>query len=266
MSEEIRIDQRPSFGSNTSQIGVQNNYYHQGLTASDALGMAFDLFRQYFPQLREEALADVRKSVNSYLQTIPSQNLVPASPRIVIPTLQNASITEEPEIRKMYANLLSKSMVDVLKDGIHPSFVEIIKQLSCDEAKVVQYMFGHPVIPTITVRYENEKGEGYNVLNKFSNIGELSGCEYPYECSKYFDNLTRLGLMQDAASLSSLTHKELYEPLKTHKYIQPYVTQADKQTNGYNKLKFNESYISLTDFGKSFCMACLDSSTLVFVE
>lgn len=255
MSEQMKISQTTGIGScENTLIGVQNNQY--GLTHIQAIEMAFSIFKEYYPQLRQDVLNELDSLVKEKLRNVPETNIVSPTPRIAVPALQNASITEEYEIRELYANLLANSMNAIVKDGVHPAYVEIIKQLSPDEAKILSYMRLHNVIPTVTLRRENEKGEGTEIIKNFSNVGELSGCEHPYEINKYFNNLIRLGIIE-SSTLSSLTDKKLYEPLKNHTYIEPYLREDYLQHSPYNKAKFNEGYMELTDFGKSFCSVCL---------
>ena len=250
-------------GNNSTQIGVQNNY--TGLSVADATNMAFAMFREYFPQLRAEALADVEAMVKETLSTIPSQLITAPSARTAVPALQNASITEEQDIRELYANLLANSMIEIVKNGVHPGFVEIIKQLSPDEAKILKYMSIQKTIPTVTLRYENENGSGISVINNFSNVGELAQCENKDNPNKYFDNLIRLGLLE-ASSLSSLSDKSLYNPLKNHPYIQNFATDSMAESSGYKKHVFKEGYMRLTDYGKAFCGICISKTKVVVME
>lgn len=264
MSEQMKISQTKGFGSHENTlIGVQNNQY--GLTHIQAIEMAFSIFKEYYPQLRQDVLNELDHLVKEKLRNVPENNIVSPTPRIAVPVLQNASITEEYEIRELYANLLSNSMNKIVKDGVHPAYVEIIKQLSPDEAKILSYMRFHTVIPTVTLRKENDKGEGTEMIKNFSNIGEISGCEQPFEINKYFNNLIRLGILE-CSTLSSLTDKKLYEPLKNHKYVEPYLREEYLQQTQYNKAKFNEGYMMLTDFGKAFCEICLNPIPTITVQ
>lgn len=253
MNDKTEINQNAGLGSHGNTF-IAEQYI--GLSVADATHMAFSMFREYYPQLREELLSDLRKMLEEKLKNIPSENIVPPSPRIAVPTLQNASITEDIEIRELYAQLLANSMNETMKDGIHPGFVEIIKQLSPDEAKILRYMSSNTIIPTITLRCVNEKEEGYDVVKNFSNVGELAKCEYPFEVGKYFDNLIRLGLLKNAM-LASLTNKSLYEPLKTHSYIVEKSRAASAQNGEYNHADIKESYMELTDYGELFCTICI---------
>ena len=69
----------------------------------------------------------------------------------------------------MYATVLANSMDKFTKEGIHPGFVEIIKQLSSDEAKILRYMHLRTTLPIITLRFEDEKGAGFDVILMLEN-------------------------------------------------------------------------------------------------
>ena len=256
MSDNIEIKQNTNLGKENTQIGIQNNY--NGLTVGDAMDMVLKMFREYYPKLREEILKDLRCDVEEKLKNIPNENIVPPNPRIAIPVLQNASITEEKDLRKMYANLLANSMNKVVKNGVHPGFVQIINQLSPDEAKILKYIYGVKVIPTITVRYEAEDGAGYDIVRNFSIIGTLIECEEKIRLNKYFDNLIRLGLVYSSNALSHLTDKSKYVPLKEDKFILDLIEKAKKYKEPYNNAKINEGFIAITDYGLEFCSNCLD--------
>lgn len=53
MSNETKIIQKAAMGSDTTQIGCQNNYY--GITAEKASEIAIKLFMDNFPKLQEDA-------------------------------------------------------------------------------------------------------------------------------------------------------------------------------------------------------------------
>lgn len=216
---------------------------------------------------REYNIEETKKLLEEKLQNVPPELIQPPDAHIAVPALQYISYCmDNEELRNMYANLLANSMNEVVKNGVHPGFVEIIKQLCPDEAKILRYFSTHIVIPTVTLRYENEKGEGIDLVRNFSNVGELAECENPFEVNKYFNNLIRLGLLESSQALSSLTDKKLYEPLKNHRYIQAKTDESVMQKSTFKIVKFNEGYISLTDYGKSFCGICLNTTKVVTVK
>ena len=98
----------------------------------------------------------------------------------------------------------------------------------------------------------------------FSNVGELTECEEPLEVSKYFDNLSRLGLIRFSEGHMSLIDKKLYEPLKNHRSLAPYVNV--KINGDYNKREFKESYVFITDYGKKFVSICLGNTKVSMLK
>ena len=253
MSCDLEVSQTANFGAHGNTfIAEQNN----GLSVADATQIAFSIFREYYPQLREELLQDLRKLLEQELRDVPPENIVPPTPRIAVPALQNASITEEPEIRKLYAKLLANSMNSVVKDGVHPGFVEIVKQLSPDEAKILAYMRYHTRVPTITLVYTDDKESGISVVTDFTDVTFRTNCEKPYDWLKYIDNLVRLGLLK-RSTLSSLTDKSVYEPLKNHPYIVPRCDDEPIRKSGFQKYRLDEGYVDLTAYGIGFCNICL---------
>ena len=163
------------------------------------------------------------------------------------------------DLRNMYANLLAKSMCSVMKNNVHPAFVEIIKQLCPDEAKVMKEVYKKHSVPTLSVRKENKSYEGICIISGFSNIGYIANCEHPYEIIKYFDNLIRLGVIEKAPYLSEITNIKLYEELINHPFIKGLISTI-KIDNEFTSIAYEKSYIRITDFGKSFCSICLDDN------
>lgn len=207
---------------------------------------------------REYNLEATKKLLEEKLKDTPADLIESPEPHVAVPALQYISYCmDNNELRDMYANLLANSMNKVVKNGVHPGFVEIIKQLCPDEAKILRYMATNPIIPIITLRMQDEKGEGFDLLKKFSDIGERASCENPYEISKYFDNLIRLGILEKPGELSSLTDKSLYDALKNHLYIVGFKRPLEHINSELYKTTFQESFIRITDYGNAFCKICL---------
>lgn len=208
---------------------------------------------------KEYNIAETKKLLEEKLKYVPPEQIQPPEAYIAVPALQYISYCmDNHELRDMYANLLASSMISVVKNGVHPGFVEIIKQLCPDEAKILKYFSEHYDIPTITLRYERKGLSGHvDIVKDFSNVGEIAGCEQPYNIKKYFDNLIRLGLLDSAKGMAHLTDKAKYEPLKSHEHLRQFLDPSSIETAGFETSSFKESVISLTDYGKSFCSICL---------
>lgn len=209
---------------------------------------------------KEYNVAETRKLLECKLQNIQPELIEPPEAYIAVPALQYISYcSDTEELRNMYANLLANSMTAVVKDGVHPSFVEIIKQLSPDEAKLMNYFTENIVTPIITVRRQNSEGTGIEIVRNFSNIGEISGCEQPLVIAKCFDNLERLGLVFKAGTFQSLPDESLYEELKQHPFVLEKTREVQNAQDEYKEVSFIESYVALTDFGIAFCKICVEN-------
>ena len=116
------------------------------------------------------------------------------------------------------------------------------------------------------IRYENDDSSGIDIIKNFSDIGEKSGCEIPQDIAKYFDNLVRLGLIISADGLSSLTDKAQYDPLKNHRWVKPHATTEKANSRSFTKYNFNESFVEITAYGKSFCSICLETQKVIILK
>ncbi|WP_301964249.1 DUF4393 domain-containing protein [uncultured Desulfovibrio sp.] len=209
---------------------------------------------------RRYNLTETKKLLQQKLEKIPLEQIVSPEVHIAVPAMQYISYCiDNDELRNMYANLLAKSMSSVVKDDVHPAFVEIIKQLCPDEAKIMKELYKNYKIPTLSVRKEKSSYEGINIISNFSNIGYMAKCECPSEIIKYFDNLIRLGLIEKAPYSSRLVEEKLYKELIKHPFIKGIVSTI-KLDDEFISIKYEKSYMSITDFGKSFCSICLDDN------
>ncbi|MBR5597075.1 MAG: hypothetical protein IKW30_06690 [Lachnospiraceae bacterium] len=68
MTDNILIKQNSSFGSETTQIANQTNYY--GLTPEEASKLAIDLFMNNFPKLQDEAYKVAQSRVDELISNI----------------------------------------------------------------------------------------------------------------------------------------------------------------------------------------------------
>lgn len=215
---------------------------------------------------KEYNIAETKKLLEEKLKNVKPENIEQPEAHVAVPALQYLSYCmDNEELREMYANLLANSMNNVIKHGVHPGFVEIIKQLSPDEAKVMKYFSQHQKVPTITVRYELSNSGGIDVVRHFSNIGELVGCEQPLDINMYFDNLIRLGLLNESSNGATLTDKDLYIPLKCHPVIEHFLQAEMIAQAKYEKSSIVEGFMFRTDFGEAFCNICLSTQELNMV-
>jgi hypothetical protein len=83
----------------------------------------------------------MRDEVAKRLEGRPNEKIVEPNPRISVPATQALiySIGED-HIRDMFANLLAADMDADKKENVHPAFVELIKEMTSREARVLAYI------------------------------------------------------------------------------------------------------------------------------
>lgn len=178
---------------------------------------------------------------------------------------------EEPDLRSMFAKLIA-SASDLSKvTTVHPAFVEIIKQLTPFEAKILKdtdiLMTSKGVcklrVQKINGSYSNTLfrtvGSGRNIFNHFilfENIDEKKEDILFY--AMLLDNLTRLNLCEipDNYTLNDSQHYKIYEESEV---LKQYICFL--KANGYEQE--NEEICLLketsmpTAFGEAFYNTCI---------
>lgn len=211
---------------------------------------------------REYNVAETKLLLEKKLENVQPELIEAPEPFIAVPALQYISYCmDNEELRDMYANLLANSMNSVVKNGVHPSYVEIIKQLSPDEAKILKYLYSNSLVPIIGIRAYKQTGKSVLAVPLFTDITEICGCENINGYEAYIDNLTRLGLV-NIPDDESLSDKSLYDSLKTHPQIVSIKKRIDDNPQ-VSKTDFYEAHIALTAFGKSFCNICLGKQKII---
>ena len=151
-------------------------------------------------------------------------------------------------------------MYSKMKDGAHPAFVEVIKQLTPDEARLVRLFTVPKAFPLLTVRFEwkankSPKKGGENVLTHFSHFGIEAHLERPDMAPTFIDNICRLGLAEIPA-MFVYTSEGIYEALENSSEIQ----NAKKKIEENPELKciLIREGLRIPEFGKQFIKACVE--------
>jgi Abortive infection alpha len=114
----------------------------------------------------------------------------------------------EPHIRELFENLLVTSMDSRVASNSHPAFVEMVKQISPDEAKMIKYMARgykeyQPIIEVYSTFERLEKNEDgtpvigtYKTFGPYSRVAFYARCENLLHTPALLSNLARLEIIQ----------------------------------------------------------------------
>ena len=142
----------------------------------------------------------------------------------------------------------------------HPAFLEVKKQLSIDEIKILSYMKSNTIIPTISIRLPIGTSGYGKVLDNFTYVPEIVGCKNTENIEIHFDNMIRLGVLKKHYSGLTFSEKEC-EKLRKHPVVQAHYARALEtlsRVKQFTKMDEVFGFYMLTDFGKEFCKACIN--------
>ena len=195
----------------------------------------------------EYAIRETEMLLAEKLKHIPEDKIVEPEPYVAVPALQQLSYSlDSEELRELYANLLASSMNIDKKGEVHPAFVDIIKQLAPDEAKLLKYFSSQEVIPAIEIQLKSESGKGYTVLDKL-DLHIPAGVLDVYDNYRvYVENLCRLQLIEMPQGIH-YTDERLYTALE-NKVVYVGIPKE--------RIQFGRKIIRLTQFGAKFTEIC----------
>ena len=175
---------------------------------------------------------------------------IPIPPRAAIPMLESASLEDDEVLQEVWALLIANSTDPNFKEAIHPGYTEVIKQLSSDEAMILQSfrkIESYPILFSIHVSHDPNRIPvsklpplPYQGTSKsFSEFCIKLPLKRPQDIRAFFDNLQRLQIIEQGQNPSS--------------HLKSSVSAI-----GYRLISEWEEYIRITTFGEGLIAACVN--------
>lgn len=208
----------------------------------------------------EESLRLTAEALKEKVDKIPEEKQCEPEPYVAVPAIQQiAYCYDSSELRDMYANLLAASMNTDKKWNVHPGFVDIIKQLTPDEAKLLKILpkneQAYTPLLDLQIKLGSKVTDGQKtVFRNYTMYYDMNICEAPENVGMYLENLSRLKLINILEDVH-LTDDNLYKVMENA----PKLTDIKKRT----KLKpgqsftFKKKVFHLTAFGMAFIKCCI---------
>jgi len=211
-----------------------------------AVNFAFDKARAYFAQ---RFLQDLSQKA----ERVPPENIVEPKASVAGPALQGLAFChEEHELKEMYLNLIASAMDGRIAEGAHPAFVEIIKQLNAEEARLLSGILRSQAgLPIVEIRLKTVGEEGWITLHR--HLLDLRNAQngQPAESAglaAMADNWTRLGLVEiDYATY--LTDETKYNWVE---HRPEWLRVKEQYEKDQKKIEFQKGMMSRTAFGIQF--------------
>jgi hypothetical protein len=206
---------------------------------------------------QQKNLQDHIKKVEEKTQEIPEEFLTEPQMHIVGPAIEASKFyIDSEQLRQMFANLISASIDSRKIEQTHPSFVEIIKQLSPLDAGVLANFKHTNRVPLVQLRVCKENSAYIIVQNHIMNF---SNNQFYKSHASSLSNLQRLGLLDINYSTLSSDDSE-YEYVKDHP---AFFASTEKQLEiqkidpAFIKINIQKGLCGITPLCEDFIQICL---------
>jgi len=256
IKSELKVDLTDSansvvnnvLGESTKQLG------HSGGTLLNFFNNTVLLPLQIYNLSVNFKLEEYKTNLETRLKLIPLDKQVEPKINVIGPTLEALKYNmNEEELKKMFTNLLVNSCNSDYSNRVLPAYVEIIKQISEEDAKflyqIKYYDFSMPLIIT-QIKFGNSAG-----ANEHCRIIPLSHELVLYPEKIILENLERLKIIniyEDKYIEKNDLYESCFEMIKEAFYKSNISNKLPEHTYTYKK-----ATICFTDFGKNFIYICL---------
>ena len=221
----------------------------EGRTRSHASGVTADVQVSEITA-RVMGSAVIQEILDTVERDTPEGRICSPSLHIAGPALEAMRFaTDEPDLRSLYVNLIAASMDTERVRRAHPAFVEIIKQLTPDEARIIAsigHNRNHFLLELITLGDPGQEEYTSDLVIRL---------DAPQYWSAYIENLHRLGII---ASTSDQNDVEYLSDHSTTEELEAYARQKNREMGRDEDapMVLRRQRIHIKEFGRIFCSAC----------
>lgn len=210
--------------------------------------------------LAQSNLALLEQALEPKIIEMSENKKVSPDPAILIPTLDAASYTaHHKDIRDMFANLLASAVNADSSEKVHPSFIDIIRQLTPEEARLISklsHKYNHAVLlisqRTPTGRKEYIK----NIIDDEMDSEEIGKYWLPLESLARH----RLIIIEYGRKIRDSAYdpiiKNLESKLDSSKIVDD--DYYDPKVHGDSRMTYVKGIIETTLFGQMFISVCVN--------
>lgn len=206
-------------------------------------------------RIQEIILPELGRRFEDKLHRLITPELTVAGP--VLESLRFAG--GKPLLREMYVNLLATAMDKETAEKAHPAFAEIIRQMTPDEARIVQFFSVEKSSPVVTYATQADSIiVSYEFTRPAFSLVDLDvKCDLAHLIPSYFDNLRRLEILTPIQWNQLSPADPRFKRLMTHDAVRQ--QESELRTTGIHYMHYF-GMIGLTSFGTQFCDACVGTS------
>lgn len=210
------------------------------------------LFR--FAGLRQEYFNSGKfaEDLAARMAGVPEENLISPAPNVAAQAMEGLSYSlDQPDLRGMYLNLLSTASDSRRAGDAHPSYADVIRQLSGPEAGLLpQFLVNRVGEPMVEIRLvvQRDGKEGYVPVER--HVVEMHSDDVDTQVlvenwPAYVDNWRRLGLVE-TDYIDSIMREGAYDFVEARpEYLRHPASEGQR-------LEIKRGLLVPTDFGRLF--------------
>jgi hypothetical protein len=202
--------------------------------------------------------------------------IIPIPLRNAIPMLDSAALEDDDALQNVWARLIANSTDPGFKEVLHPGYVGIIKQMSSDEAIILNSFLKlntYPILFTnhLTAEYEQEgrmaidyfwmmqrHKESYKtIFDMYQNHCETLSLKKSGDSRVYIDNLLRLRIVELGYDFSGKEKENPFFGRRLH--------SSAESKNTSISVPARDEYMRMTAFGKCFIAACISDASEIAI-
>jgi hypothetical protein len=222
---------------------------HRALVAEKLAGFAAVTWD--WSQIQDYTVSTIQEILAA--RAVPAEYL--ASPRldIAVPAIEAMRYSG---LKRELALLIASTMETGRADDAHPSFIEILKQLTRDEVRMIASLPGlGQVLPFANINYTDRSGRILSSLRYIVPDFLAGACERRRALASYIDNLLRLNLIAAPAHMA-ISDERFYRDLLS----QAFIADFEAGVPAHLKATIDRRVLCLTDFGNLFRSCCVDQT------
>lgn len=200
------------------------------------------------------ALENNLEKYRKRLESTPKEEITEVAPEIGVPIGEKIAYVTNEELSDMYVELLAKASTASSASLAHPSFVNVINNLSPDEAILLKALRTSQSLPFIETRlHQNGEREWTTLDHLYSALSKVTGMSFPNNVVAYVSNFEGLGILRVRTDIF-IAGEGFYEPLELESKAR--FKRFDDIPESKMQIKFKKGRIDVTPFGRLFLQAC----------
>ncbi|WP_404330355.1 DUF4393 domain-containing protein [Mesobacillus maritimus] len=238
-----------------------------GMALETVMDFGYTMIFAPLQNVSEKRKLNLQKNMDQYkkkIETIDEHEIAQVPPELGVPILQKLTYIQNDDLVDLFTTLLASASSVKTCSLAHPGFINIINNLTPDEAKILKYLSDNEIenLPFIIIQlqmqvHEKQGNEEFTSrLTGFDRMEELN-LLFPQNDHLYFDNFMGLGLL-DIPGTAYLSDEQKYKNLEnTYQDMVEDIERIKDERVPSARINIKKGYYKRTFYADSFFKACI---------